>query len=302
MDVSMRYQLTKRVSVLGSLPIVFNHYSQLFPTNGAGIRQGWSATGIGDTSLYVQRSLFEPRSHPFGNTALGIGIKIPTGSWNLHADLPDETGANYHNRSIYPPAIYPGDGGTGILLGYDTWKILRFPTELRGVTIFSSAMYLINPRDTNGTPSIIQGLGVPLTPNLLNKLTNSVTDSWSMSAGAAIRVPGTWTNPKLKNFRLRAAWHWEGIPTRDLFGRSDGFRQPGYTMSFAPGFTYAIGKHFLSVEVPIVFWRHINPGATYVPGLPVQTPAGPQPAAFNPNRNLGLVPPVAVAVRYVRSL
>jgi len=281
------------------LPIVFNRYSQLFPPTGnVGERHGWTATGIGDVSVYAQRNIFDPQTHPFGNTALGLGIKIPSGSWNLHATIPNEGGQDPQRRSMYPPAVLPGDGGVGVLVGYDMWKVLRFPSELRGVTLFTSGLYLINPRDTNGTPSIIQSLGVPLTPNFLGRLTNSVTDSWVMQAGAAIRLPGTWNKPRLKGFRFRTTWHWEGVPTTDLIGGSHGFRQPGYTMALGPGFTYAVGKHFWAVEVPIVFWRHINPGRSLLPGLPVNG----RPAAVNPNRQLGLVAPVSLSLRYVRSM
>jgi hypothetical protein len=300
LDVTGRYTINKRLSIIGALPVVFNRFSTLLPPlgNGIGERHGWSPTGVGDTTLFAQCSLLNQQSNPFQNVSVGLGMKIPTGSWNLHATIPDETGRNPRRRSMYPPAILPGDGGVGILAGYDMWKILRAPNELRGLTVFSSAIYLINARNTNGTPSMVQSLGVPLSPIFLGRLTNSVTDSYSMTAGASMRLPGTWNKPHLKGLRPRVAWHWEGTPTYDLIGGSGGFRQPGCSMSFAPGLTYASGKNFLFAEVPIVFWRHISTGATALPGLPTATGA---PARFNPNRQMGLVAPVSVAVRYVRS-
>lgn len=304
LDVSGRYAFNKRFSVLGTLPVVMNHFSTLLPPLGPGIgaRHGWSPSGVGDLSLFGQCSVLDPKNSPFQNVSLGLGIKIPTGAWNLHATIPDETGANPRRRSMYPPAIFPGDGGVGILAGYDAWKILRTPNELRGITLFSSAYYLVNPRNANGTPSMVASLGVPLTPNFFGRLTNSVTDSYSISAGASVRLPGTWNRPGLKNLRPRVSWHWEGVPTYDLIGGSAGFRQPGAAMSIAPGLTYAIGKNYLIAEVPITFWRHISTGATALPGNPVVRRGVLVPAAFNPNRQMGLVAPVSVSIRYVRSM
>lgn len=78
---------------------------------------------------------------------------------------------------------------------------------------------------------------------------------------------------------------------------NDGFRQPGYALAAGPGITYSYGRDTLIAEMPIVFNRHINPGATLLPGLPVRG----GPAAFNANRQMGLVAPLSLSLRYVRS-
>lgn len=303
LDVTAGYTVNSRLSVQATLPIVFNRFSQLFPPQGSPLdrRVGWAATDIGDMSLFGQYALLNPKKHPFENISLGLGMKIPTGSWNLRANIPDEVGLNTTRRAMYPAIIQPGDGGTGVLVGYNAWKIFRRPDLLRNVTVYSSAVYLINPRDTNGTPSIIKELGVPLTPNFLDRLTNSVTDSWTMQVGAATKIPGTWNKPKLKGLRFTTGLHWEGVARRDLIGGNHGFRQPGYTMSVAPGVVYAHGRDQLMLEVPIVFWRHIDPARSLLPGLPRITPAGLAPGALNFNRQMGLVAPVAVSLRYVRA-
>lgn len=303
LDVSARYALTKRTSVIASLPIVTNRFSMLFPPLGSplGVRHGWNANGIGDLSLYTQTYLLNGKEHPFSNVALGLGMKIPTGNWNVQGYLPNENGLGFRERAVYPPAVMPGDGGTAIIVGVSGFKTFRTPQLLRGNTVFYSANYLINPRNTNGTASIIQNLGVPLAPQFLGGLTNSVTDSWNIQVGTSIKLPKTWDKPRWKNLRGRVTYGWQGIPEHDLFGKSGGFRQAGYVMSIAPGATYAYGHGYFIVEVPITFNAYVNPQATAIPGLPVKTPSGLQPAPFNLNRNLGLIAPVAVAVRYVRS-
>ena len=68
-------------------------------------------------------------------------------------------------------------------------------------------------------------------------------------------------------------------------------------MSVGPGLTYANGKDVLMIDVPIVFSRYINASRSAVPG----PSNGNTPAPFNPDRNLGLVAPVSITMRYVRS-
>lgn len=282
------------------MPIVFNRFSMLFPPLGIdrGIKRGWDVNGLSDISVMAQGLLLDPAEHPFENCTLGVGIKCPSGRWDVTRNLPAETGQNVQPRSVYPPAVLPGDGGVGILFGYSAFKILRKPSLVRGITCFSSGLYLANPRDTNGTPSIIQSLGVPLTPNFLNRLTNSVADTYALQAGLTMPIPGTWDKRYLRGLRFRPTLNWEGLCTRDLIGPENGFRQPGYALSASPGVTYQYGRNLFILEAPIVFNRHINPGATTLPGLP----SGGLPARFNPNRQMGLVAPASISLRYVRTI
>jgi hypothetical protein len=302
MDVTARYIVSPQTSISATLPLVNNNFSMIYPPKGPGegIRHGAYANGLGDLTLYTQRLLLKPADHPFENVAVGIGMKIPTGMWNMQSDLPNLTGTGFMRRAIYPPAIMPGDGGTGIIFGINGYKNIR-TTFLRGQTVFGSASYLSNPRDTNGTNSIISSLGVPLAPQFLNELKNSVTDSYIAQVGTSIKLPGLNDSPNLRNLRGRLTFNIEGIPTHDLFGRSGGYRQPGYIMSVAPGFTYAYKRNLIIAEVPIVFSRYINAGKSTVPGLPVTTDGVVSAAPFNRNLNLGMVPAVAVSVRCVRT-
>ncbi len=305
LDATIRYSVNRRVNITASLPIITNSFSMLTPpTNSlATIRHGWHANGIGDVVLFGQTYLYDPKSHLFSNVVVGVGMKIPTGNWDVKAVIPNENGLGYRRRAVFPPSIMPGDGGTDIILGINGFRTFRKPLWLRGQTVFASASYLISPRDGNGTPSIVQNLGVPLAPGFANSLTNSVTDSWNINFGASVKVPHTADNPKLKGLRGRLAFGWEGIPKYDLFGGSRGYRQPGYTISVNPGFTYAYLRGMFICEVPIVFNRYIDPHDSAIPGLPSGNAAGVvQPAAFNSRRNMGLVAPAAISVRYVHTL
>jgi hypothetical protein len=302
MDVSARYVVSPRISIQAVLPIVFNNFSMLYPPNGPGqgTRYQSNANGIGDLSIFGQTYLLKPQTHPFGNVAVGIGMKIPTGNYNVQADLPNLSGTGIMQRAAYPPAIEPGDGGTGIIFGINGYRQFR-KSFLRGHTMFASASYLANSRGTNGTQSIVSSLGVPLAPQFLNELTNAVTDSYNMQVGTSIKIPGTWDKPKLQGLRGRLSWNWEGIPCHNLIGNSPGYRQPGYIMSIAPGMTYAIGRSLIIAEVPIVFNRYVNGKKSAIPDL-LQNPDGSlSPAPFDKTTNLGMVPQVAVSLRYVQT-
>ena len=304
LDVSARYRINRRLSTTLTVPIVFNSFSMLTPPlgDGRGLRRGWRGQGLGDISLYTDSWLLDPSEHPFGNFSLGVGIKIPTGNWNQKAVIPDETGRNFIRRAVYPAAIQPGDGGTGIIVGFNTFKILRSPTIFRGHTLFASGSYLINARNRNGTGSIVRELGVPLNAAFLGETTNSVTDSYNLQGGVALQIPRTWDKKYFKNLRFRITGNWQGVPSHDLIGGSKGYRQPGWGASIGPGMTYGLGNNFWIVDVPIVVAGHIDGNRSAIPGLPVVGPGGAVSAAtFNPNRNLGMMPRVAVAIRYVRS-
>ncbi len=291
--------------MLATMPIVFNNFSNLFPPKGtiAGDRSGWNAAGLGDISLLSQALLLDPEEHPFENATIGIGIKTPSGDWDIRRNIPNESGTNFARRAIWPPAIFPGDGGVGILASFDVYKNIRSPNILRNVTLFASGSYLCNPRGTNGTPSIVASLGVPLLPPYTNKTVNSVPDAYTLQGGVSLPIPRTWDKPKLRGLRFRSSINWEGLRSRDLIGSNAGFRTPGYGLAVAPGFTYAYGHHLFIAEVPILFNRHINPGATAVPGIPSVGKNGMLiPAPFNPNRQLGLVAPATLSIRYVRTM
>lgn len=295
MDLSARYNINTRWSVTASLPIVFNSFSNLFPQTGrgSGIRYFQHARDIGDLSLFTASNLFKTKQHPFENISLGIGIKIPTGAWNLKNNHPLLSGTGYGRRAMFPPAIQPGDGGVGILVGASGFKTLARPSVLRGTTFFASGLYLINPRNHNGTDSIVAQTGLPLTqlnPIFYNRLKNSVTDSYTAQVGISVPLPNTYDKPALKGFRFLVTGHAEGVPAHDLIGKNNGFRQPGYSLSVGPGVAWAMGRHTVLVDCPIVFNRHIDPYATLLPL------AGQK---INPQRQFGLVAPMTLNVRYI---
>jgi len=65
------------------------------------------------------------------------------------------------------------------------------------------------------------------------------------------------------------AGRWEGIPSHDLIGGSDGYRLPGYSVSIEPGVSISRGKDSLAVSVPVAVYRR---GLPAVPDVRIHSP------------------------------
>jgi hypothetical protein len=61
--------------------------------------------------------------------------------------------------------------------------------------------------------------------------------------------------PKLRGVALSVAARDEGVPARDLIGREDGFRRPGYGVSVEPGLQFARGRDMWSFSYAIAVRR-----------------------------------------------
>ena len=179
--------------------------------------------GLGDLTVAARYWLFNPARHARGNVAVGAGIKLPTGADDLTAFYPTLAGA-WGDKAIDQSA-QPGDGGVGML--FDTQGYWRFSKSM----VYGTVSYLANPRNTNGTPSILVGLLGPAanTPANSNKLVNSVADQYLLRLGIATQIP------KARHFSGSLAFRAEGLNRSDVFGRSDGFRRPGYELYLEPG-------------------------------------------------------------------
>ena len=80
----------------------------------------------------------------------------------------------------------------------------------------------------------------------------SVADQYLARAGVIVPIPkvGGWS----ASFGARI----EGIPVRDAFGKSDGFRRPGYALSVEPGVNWfrSRGRELWSASVAIPVERN----------------------------------------------
>ena len=145
-------------------------------------------------------------------------------------------------------SVQPGDGGWGVMVeGQAFWRVKR-------TFLFASGSYLVNPKETNDTPSIIAILGLPTNTGQFAGLSvNSVPDQYLARAGGTVHV---W-----KGFSATLAWRMEGLKSYDLFGQSFGWRRPGTEMFIEPGVSFSQGPHTVSFNVPFGYYynRHPNP-------------------------------------------
>jgi hypothetical protein len=237
-DMALYYNLNARWSLMLDLPVEANTRSSLYEHASLGRFQTHSF-GVGDIRLAVYSWLLNPAKMPKGNVQVGLGLKLPTGSYNYqdYFKLTDST------KRLGPvdQSIQLGDGGTGVTLELNAYYNLT-----SRVSLYGNFYYLSNPREVNGTSTARGG-----TPSA-NAVKNgsdvmSVPDQWMLRAGVNV-VSG--------HFTVSAGVREECLPVHDLVGGSNGFRRPGYIISAEPGVTYNIHKMSFYAFVPIACVRN----------------------------------------------
>ena len=183
-DFALRYQANHRLGFTSSIPLIDASWALPYPLAPApGDRVPQRGVGLGDLTVAGRYWLLDPLKHARGNVEVGLGIKMPTGSADDTAFYPTLTGA-WSDKAIDQSA-QPGDGGVGML--FDAQGYWRFGKSM----IYTNGSYLSNPKNTNGTPSILVGLLGPAanTPANANKLVNSVADQYLLRIGGATNIP-----------------------------------------------------------------------------------------------------------------
>jgi hypothetical protein len=233
-DVALTYKFNARSSLSVGVPI--QNATRVSPArfNAAGVQTSLKAvshgSGIGDISVSGRVWLLDPGRErpPRQNISFSFGVKLPTGNEGVTDVVNGRT-------VVVDQSIQVGDGGWGIALGTDMYK------RVWRTTLYGSGVYLFNPRNTNGVKT---GRG------RASEAIMSVSDQYLARAGVLFHVPKTrgWT----ASFGGRI----EGVPVRDAFGKSDGFRRPGYAISLEPGVNYTRMKDTWSFSVPVPVSRN----------------------------------------------
>jgi hypothetical protein len=254
LDIGVTYALTERLNLSLAVPVVAASWSLPSPSAPVpGPRYKQEGHGIGDLSLSGRFWLFSTESTKH-NIQVGLGIKLPTGNSNAKSVYPDFNTKNLQLKSVDISA-QPGDGGTGAILDVQGFQVVN------RVFFFGGFTYLVNPRDTNNTPSIISGLGLGSNPAYAGLLVNSVPDQYMLRGGAAVPVP------KIKGLSASMGVRMEGLPRYDLIGASHGWRRPGRAAFMEPGLLFTRGNYAFNLNVPVTFYRNRMPNAyTNAPG------------------------------------
>lgn len=227
-DVAITYAVNRRFNITAAIPF------QKATRQRGNSPQIFHSTGIGDISVMGRMWLFKPPAESGQNISFGIGLKIPTGKSDVRDRVPAANGVGTVLQ-VVDQSIQLGDGGWGIPLDVQAYK------QIGRTTLYASATYLLNPRDTNGVRT---GRG------RASEAIMSVADQYLARIGFSRPVPRT------RRFAYTLGWRIEGVPVRDLIGKSNGFRRPGYGMAIEPGLQYFRGRDAWSVAVPIAAGRN----------------------------------------------
>ncbi len=233
-EISASYQLTPRWSVSAFVPVLESTRNQKYAPTGV-----YDIAGIGDMIVGAQAWVLRPPAENGGNIAFSVGLKLPTG---LSNGMGTGTLKGVTQKYVADQSIQPGDGTWGFTLGTQAYKTTYFRT-----TAYFQGSWLFNPEDTNGVPTFRSQPGEGVM---------SATDQYLFRSGLSRHVP------KVRGLAASFGGRMEGIPVRDAFGKSDGFRRPGYIISIDPGIQYAYHRSILSVNGPWAIQRNRRASVT----------------------------------------
>ena len=236
-DFNLSKTLKKGWSVAMDVPIIANNRSSLYEHGGKS-RHSTQSFGLGDIRLGAYKWLVDPVRMTKGNVQLGLGLKLPTGDYKYT----DKFFVNDSTNILGPvdQSIQLGDGGLGF-----TTELNAYYTISKNFSAYGNFYYLINPREQNGTSTARGGVPSAATVRYGSDVM-SVPDQYMFRAGV---------NYNYKTLTLAAGIREECLPSRDLIGGNNGFRRPGYIVSFEPGVTYGFKKFSAYAYVPMALKR-----------------------------------------------
>jgi hypothetical protein len=227
-DLALNYQITPRWSIIADIPAMTATRHQQGNINT------YRSGGIGDVLVGAQAWVWRPPTESHGNIALSMQLKLPSGI----NDAKGTTILANGQKQVRPfdESIQPGDGTWGFSLGTEAYREFWFHTAG-----YFTGSWLFSPQDTTGVKTYRSAPGEEVI---------SATDQYLWRGGFSHPVP------KIRGLALSAGGRMEGVPVRDAFGSSNGFRRPGYVISFEPGLMYARGRNMFNVSGPWAMERN----------------------------------------------
>ena len=248
-NAGLTYQITPRFSVEGNIPMEFAsrrafiaaHSINGGPANTLVFDYGLS--GVGDISFQGQGWIWNPKKNPSHNIQIGLGVQMPTGRDNIQnnfAEIPGQPATN----STADYSVQPGIGVWAI-----PFSIESFQAITPSVQAYFNGSYLTTPAETNGVANASPA-GFPAAAPENAKV--SAADEYLLQAGFAYMVA------KVKGLTATAGLRKEGVPAHDLIGGNEGFRRPGYAVSFEPGVVYSMknGHDVITANIDRALYRN----------------------------------------------
>ena len=234
LDLSASYAVTDRWTIAATLPFSRGTHSRFYAD---GRRHRVSAAGLGDVSIVGSAWVFDPSAHPSGNVSLGMGVKSPSGRNDVRDTyyLPQGT-----TDFTVDQSIQLGDGGWGLVL-----QGLAFARVVERVSGYASGSYLVTPQNQS---SVFQSPSGSFASAHV-----SIPDVFNASAGLSFDVS------RRHGLAASLSGRLDGIPTRDLVGRSDGFRRPEVLGYLEPSLTLTRGRGTVTLNAPVRIYEDFRP-------------------------------------------
>lgn len=249
LDLGITYMPSPRWSVSVNLPVQYNDRSSLYEHYGNAVagnpdqkRFNTGSQGIGDLRISGSYWVKNPAALPKVNLAIGVGVKLPTGNYQVTDDFHKRTkeGVDYTINKPVDQSIQLGDGGVGASL-----ELQGYAQLTKGLTAYANGFYLFNPRATNGVKRSPEATTIDL-----------VTGEFSVADQFAARVGLSQSLPFVPGLSVMLGGRVEGVPAKDAIGSSVGFRRPGYIVSVEPGMAYMRGHYSAALTVPVALVRN----------------------------------------------
>lgn len=252
-DLGLAYGLSNRLSVAANLPLIYydrsslyEHYGNTEAANPEHKRFHTGAKGIGDLRLSGTYWLFDPAKNSNHNLAVGLGIKLPTGDANVQDEFHKRKSTDGTDSVIVKAvdqSIQLGDGGVGFSL-----EMQGFTSIFKDGSLYFNGFYMSNPRETNETVNRV----------LTSKSTqaDSITAFHSVADQFVVRIGINYLVLPRQNLAVNLGIRAEGVPAKDVIGKDQGFRRPGYIISAEPGLAFQHGDVLFSLNVPLALYRN----------------------------------------------
>ncbi len=237
-ELDLNYQLTPRVSLIATVPgMEATRHSQSSATNF------YRSGGIGDVTIGAQSWIWRPPTESHGNVNFSGQLKLPTGINDAKGTTITKNGTP--QTQPFDESIQPGDGTWGFSLATEAYREFWLHT-----TGYFTGSWLFSPQDTTGVKTFRPAAGEDVV---------SATDQYLWRGGVSHPVPGLKV---LRGLSLSIGGRMEGVPVRDAFGKSNGFRRPGYVISIEPGLLYAHGRYLVNLSAPWAMERNRKTSVT----------------------------------------
>ena len=238
LDFSVNYGICNRLYASATIPFVFHKRTSLYEHGGNsyGYRGETSSSGLSDIRLGVGYWLFNPSKVENFNYAIGVGVKLNTGKYDVKDTFYNQGSEKNDERLlVVDQSIQPGDGGVSPSLDVQGYHIIS-----DRISITTTLYYLFGIKESNGVLIRNQPEG---------GTEFAVPDQYLARLGLSFVSP-------LQGFSMYIGGRLEGVPAEDLIGGSDAYRRPGYSIAIEPGLNYNTSNFAINLSVPYSLVRN----------------------------------------------